>query len=253
MTTSTQPILGGPASMELDRLLARADAYRLLAAALRDPDGPVAGELELDALLDACAVLGLGISALERAALAAIVDRGARAAEHRRLFGHTVAHDCPPYETEYGRTHIFAQAQELADISAFYVAFGLRPTPRDERPDHLAVELEFAGLLVLKRAVALVEADPDRATIAAEAERRFLTDHLGRWLPAVAGLAARRSGAPGLAALLRLAEACVADHARALGIVPDRLGPDDLRPVLGEPDGFVFPCGTAEADPAPPG
>lgn len=253
MTINQRPIPDDPTTAgELDRLLARSDAYRLVAAALRDPDGPAAGELELDALLEACTVLGLDVPATERAALASIVDRRVRAAEHRRLFGHTVAHGCPPYETEYGRRHVFAQAQELADIAAFYAAFGLRPTPREERPDHLAVELEFAAVLALKTALAAARAEDDQLTVATEAARRFLADHLARWLPALAGLAARRSGAPGLIALLDVAEALVADHARSLGVAPDRLGPDDLRPIVGEADGFVFPCGTAEADPDPP-
>lgn len=258
--TTAQPTLTsdpGPTAelglaADLDLLLARADAYRLAAAALRDPDGPTAGELELEALLDALGVLGLEASVEQRAALARIVDRAARAAEHRRLFGHTVAHGCPPYETEYGRSHVFAQVQELADITAFYAAFGLRPTPRLERPDHLAVELEFVGLLTLKTALALARGETERARMAREATAHFLADHLGRWLPALVGLAARRSVAPGIAALLGLVETLVAEHARALGVVPDQLGPDDLRPVLGEPDGFVFPCGPAEADPTPP-
>ncbi len=241
----------GPAA-DLDLLLARADAYRLAAAALRDPDGPTAGELELEALLGALGALGLEVSVEQRATLARIVDRAARAAEHRRLFGHTVAHGCPPYETEFGRSHVFAQVQELADITAFYAAFGLRPTPHQERPDHLAVELEFVGLLTLKTALAQARGEAERARIALEATARFLTDHLGRWLPALVGLTARRSVAPGIAALLGLVEALVTEHARALGVVPDRLGPDDLRPILGEPDGFVFPCGPAEADPTPP-
>jgi len=247
------PELDRAATEDLDRLLARVDAYRLAAAALRDPDGPAAAEFELAALRDAVEVLGLPVPAATWAALAAIVDRSARAAEYRRLFGHTVAHGCPPYETEYGRSHVFAQAQELADIAAFYAAFGLRPTPHEERPDHLAVELEFAAVLGLKLAVATARGEAERATIAAEAMGRFLADHLGRWLPALAGLAGRRPGAPGLTALLELVERLLADHATDLGVSPDRLGPDDLRPVVGEPDGFVFACGAAEADPAPPG
>lgn len=251
-TSGLRPAFDLDPAAELDLLLARADAYRLAAAALRDPDGPTAGELELEALLDALGILGLETSVEQRAALARIVDRAARAAEHRRLFGHTVAHGCPPYETEYGRSHVFAQVQELADITAFYAAFGLRPTPRQERPDHLAVELEFVGLLTLKTALALARGETEQARIARDATARFLADHLGRWLPALVGLTARRSAAPGIAALLGLVEGLVAEHARALGVVPDRLGPDDLRPILDEPDGFVFPCGPAEADPTPP-
>jgi TorA maturation chaperone TorD len=176
-----------------------------------------------------------------------------RAAEHRRLFGHTVAHGCPPYETEYGRRHVFGQAQELGDVSGFYAAFGLRPAPSGERPDHIACELEFLAVVALKEAYARARTADAQAGVARDGAAAFLRDHLGRWLPAFAALARQRAPGSGYAVLGALAARLVADHATEFGVAPDRLAPGDLRPIDGELDGLTFACGVDEADPAIPG
>ena len=69
------------------------------------------------------------------------------AAERSRLL---LLGDCPAYETAYA--HPFSRQRELADISGFYRAFGVQI--EGERPDHLAVECEFASLLCTKEAIA---------------------------------------------------------------------------------------------------
>jgi putative dimethyl sulfoxide reductase chaperone len=98
-------------------------------------------------------------------------------AEHRRVFGATGSL-C--YETEYGLPHEFRQSQELADINGFYRAFGFA-LARDirERPDHLAVELEFMHVLALKEATARRR---EEVEICIDAQRKFLADHLGQWI-----------------------------------------------------------------------
>src|SRR3989304_5935155 len=65
------------------------------------------------------------------------------------------ARGCPPYETEYGRRHGVGQAQGLADIAAFYNAFGLTTSAGGERVDHVSAELEFLAVLAPKEALAL--------------------------------------------------------------------------------------------------
>ncbi len=239
-----------PPEAALDGILARADAYRLLGAAFRDPDGPFEAPLEVEDLTASLATFGLLLTAGERATLDAVTSRHARAAEHRRLFGHTVAHGCPPYETEYGRRHVFGQAQELADLAGFYAAFGLRPAPSGERPDHVACELEFLAILALKEAYARARGDDALSHVARDGATAFLRDHLGRWAPAFATLAAERAPGSGYAVLAALMSRLVADHAAELGVAPDRLQPGDLRPIEAEPDGFAFACGVDEADPA---
>jgi TorA maturation chaperone TorD len=190
-------------------------------------------------------------STAARAAIRQAAPAETRAPEHRRLFGHVVAEGCPPYETEFGQRHVFGQAQELADIAAFYNAFGLTPAVGGERLDHVATELEFLGVLSLKEALGLArgEADPsDRARSAAAA---FLRDHAGRWIPALASLIEQREPGGSYAALTGVSSATVQAHGRELGVEPESLGPGDLRPILDEPDGFSFECGVDGDDDIP--
>jgi TorA maturation chaperone TorD len=235
----------------LDRALARADLYRELAAGLRDPDGPQAAAVDPDVVVEAAEALGLSLSATEGSAIRGAADPAVRARQHRELFGHVVAQGCPPYETEYGRRHVFGQAQELADIAAFYNAFGLATAAGGERVDHVATELEFLAVLGLKEALALAREEADPAERARSAAAGFLRDHAGRWIPALAALIEQRAPEGAYAALTGLAAALVEGHGRELGVEPEALGPGDLRPILEEPDGFAFECGVDADDDIP--
>ncbi len=233
----------------LDRTLARADLYRLLSVGFRDPDGPQGGVLEPDALASAAEDLAIGLSEPERRALRRAGDLSVRAQEHRWIFGHTVAHGCPPYETEYERDHLFAQAQQLGDIAGFYRAFGLVPSDAGgERLDHVACELEFLGVVALKEACALARSDAALAEICRTSTGAFLRDHIGRWMPALGALIVQRASGSGYAALATLATRALAAHAAEISVTPDALGASDLRPVSGEAEGFAFACGVDDAD-----
>jgi TorA maturation chaperone TorD len=250
--TTSRTVTDGPA---LDRALARADAYRVLAATFRDPDAPGADDrLELRILRSALRGLGVDPDGSAWGAIRSIARREARAVEHRAAFGHVVAHGCPPYETEYGRRHVFGQSQELGDIRGFYEAFGVRPRRGGERPDHLACELEFMSLLALKEAISIAGGDGEHLATCRDAAARFLGDHLGRWLPALAARIARRSPGSGYAAAAGAAAGLVAHHASEIGVRPVLLGPDDLIEAPEGPDGFRFECGpdAAAGDLVPP-
>ncbi len=99
------------------------------------------------------------------------------AAERLRLFEKG---DCPPYEGSYRSEEDPLKDAIMADIAGFYRAFGLEP--RNELPDHLVSELEFMGLLCLKESRAMLGPDHEAAEIARDAQRKFLRDHLGRWV-----------------------------------------------------------------------
>ncbi len=60
-------------------------------------------------------------------------------------------------------------------------------------PDHVAAELEFLYLLLFRRAEALRNGDDEAAARNASLQRRFLDEHLGRWIGPFA--AAIRGGA----------------------------------------------------------
>ena len=240
----------------LDRALARADAYRVLATVFCDPDDPVADDgLELRVLRSAAQRLGSLVTSAAWVAIRRIARRDARAAEHRAIFGHVVAHGCPPYETEFGRRHVFGQSQELGDIRGFYEAFGVRPRTGGERPDHVACELEFLALLALKEAIAVAAADEERLSLCRDVARSFLQDHPGRWVRALAARIGQRAPDSGYAAAAAIAATLLGEHALELGAIPVLLDPDDLIPIVEEADGFQFECGVdvAAGDLAPPG
>lgn len=240
----------------LDRALARSDAYRELAAVFRDPDDPdLEPRLQLRILRSAVRRLGSAIADDTWQALGRIARHEDRAIEHRAIFGHVVAHGCPPYETEFGRRHVFGQSQELGDIRGFYEAFGVRPRAGGERPDHLACELEFLALLALKEAMAVAGNDDDRRQVCRRAARTFLQDHPARWVRALAAQIAKRAPDSGYAAAAAVTATILAEHATAVGAIPVLLDPDDLVPILEEPDGFTFECGidVEAGDLAPPG
>src|SRR6185503_4152613 len=73
-------------------------------------------------------------------------------------FGHAARGDCPLNEIEYGelKADPLFQPHRLADLAAFYRAFGLEMAEAAaERPDHLGMELEFMAVLAAREAFAL--------------------------------------------------------------------------------------------------
>jgi TorA maturation chaperone TorD len=109
---------------------------------------------------------------------------------YRRLFGHTAHPQAPPYESEYGEEALFQQPQELGDIAGFFSAFGLKVNT-SERVDHISCECEFLCFLSRKEAYALETNDAAMLEETRKAQRFFLKDHLGRFVPAFAKLLSR--------------------------------------------------------------
>lgn len=104
---------------------------------------------------------------------------------HTSVFTMTTSENCPTHETAYTAKHLFQVSEQMADVAGFYRAFGV--DAQGERPDSLAMELEFAYLLALKEAYAIEHHGAAKTALVRKAERAFLHDHLGRWGGAVAG------------------------------------------------------------------
>ena len=101
---------------------------------------------------------------------------------HGHLFGHTARGAVSPYETEYGPEGLFQQPHQLASLTGFYRAFGLRVRQTErERPDHISCELEFLEFLLRKETYAVDQGDDPMREATSRAERLFLQDHLGRF------------------------------------------------------------------------
>jgi putative dimethyl sulfoxide reductase chaperone len=229
--------------------LARECLYRFLAAALSDPyAGTWSAVLNPDNQRLAREATDLLRAEASRVSIA--LDRGEVApheldldhllaelrrpadelrAEYDRVFGLVAPRECPPYETEYHpTTETFFRSQQLADIAGFYRAFGLEPAKeRPERPDHIALELEFMAFLLTKkrRAQESSASDPDameHTIVCDDAQRKFFRDHIAWWIPAFATGLRRKAGRGFYAPLGGLLAALVPVERRQFGVVDTR-------------------------------
>ena len=240
--------------------LVRSQLYGVLARGFTGPPHTLAawqeqyrGAEELAAAVEKFpdgAALAAALRALERARAAVGTEEALH--ELRRqgleLLGNLRSRSFPPYETEYTRGGDFRQNQDLADLMGFYQAFGVNLRDAEEsreRPDHIAVELEFLHFLCWKEAAARLEGDEEHISVCLDAERKFLGDHLGRWADLFArGLekTAPEGFYPALAALLR---AVVAQEVANLEVKPEPVAVPEPRSAP-EP----MTCG-ADETPAP--
>ena len=177
-------------------LLARSQGYRLVAGLLSHPkimEGRTNLREDLKVYQDVLEnvnapwknKLVLPVNKLSQSLLNISQDEWTK--EYEFCFGHTAHSKVSPYELEYGEEHSHREPQELADITAFYQAFGLQVSEKShERGDHISTECEFMHFLLYKSVYAIERSEEEHASICEEASLRFLTDHLACWMPAFA-------------------------------------------------------------------
>jgi TorA maturation chaperone TorD len=241
----------------IDDALARAVVYRTLSIGflaptgerLRQADAPHGFPVAAAALrrLDRDAP-ALGAAA-ETLARLSVPDVDTLEALYWRLFGHTARGPICACETEYGPANGWQQAQELANVSGYYHAFGVRPAAASEaRADHIATECEFMDLLSRKEALLL--SDRHRApqnvetiNVTRGAGRTFVRDHLGRFGRAFATRVASEDGDGYFGGLARVLLAYLEAECARLGVAA---GPVDLavRPDWRDPAPMA--CGPAD-------
>lgn len=206
-------------ALDLAETVARSACYKLLSLAFLPPRAadPLSG---LDRIVR-------DLPEGHRLALGPILPEGAIArppeGEHTRLFGVGLA--ATPYETEYDPLAAARKGHRLADLVGFYEAFGFRLADGGkEFPDHIAVELEFMALLLLKTAQAQVEAWEEARTICVEATGKFLADHLGGWGVAFADRVEAVTVDPFYRRAARLLRGFLLAECRLLGVEPEPVG-----------------------------
>lgn len=113
-----------------------------------------------------------------------------------KTFGH-ISNDIPLYESNYFSCNIFKESQRLADINAFYKAFGLKVGEQTkEKLDHISIELEFLGYLTIKELYARKEGDKEKYEICIKAKKSFMEDHFYQWATKFAQNLINRSSTP---------------------------------------------------------
>src|SRR5262249_17020223 len=138
--------------------------------------------------------------------------------------------------TEYHpASETFFRAQQLADIAGFYQAFGLETAEAEpERPDHVALELEFMAFLLLKQRLMLDPANPDpeaaeHAETCPAAQAAFFRDHVAWWVPSFATGLRRKAGCGFYAAVAQVLLALAPLERARFGVAAPRL---PLQPAL---------------------
>lgn len=244
----------------IDLALSRAMLYQALALGFRTPCeetmARLAGDDNAGALAEAASLLDSEQESRLVSAVAAVFQagKGERAllpSVYRALFGHTARGNIPPYETEYGNEALFQQPQELSDLMGFYHAFGLTLKHGEhERPDHISCECEFLSFLALKEAYAIEHNEPEMLAEARKAQKLFLRDHLGRFVPTFATRAGERDRNGFYGNLAQLLLAFVTVESRRLHV---DLGAMNLSLRPADDDRVPMACGSGTECAAMPG
>ncbi len=172
--------------------------------------------------------------------------------DYLAAFGHAARGLCPLNEIEYGdiKADPLFQPHRLADLAAFYRAFGLElASDATERHDHICLELEFMSVLAAKEAYALEhQLDGDQLALCRDAQKKFLREHLGRWTPAFTRRLAKMVGEDALGALANFTRQFVATECARFGLPP---GSEDLllRPVDAAAESICASCGITNLPP----
>ncbi|MBI4401044.1 MAG: molecular chaperone TorD family protein [Nitrospirae bacterium] len=169
-------------------------------------------------------------------------------AEHRRVFSNVITLDCPPYETLFGNDHVFGQAHVMGDIAGFYRAFGVELS-RDvhERMDHLSVELEFMHFLAYKESYARCHDGADKTQIVVDAQKKFVKDHIGRWVPLFSRMLAKKADTGFFKDMADFSSDWVDLDAAYLGVNPQPYSETEYRPAtFNAPEGQTYECGAQD-------
>ena len=123
-----------------------------------------------------------------------------------------------PYETEWGFQDSLVQPHWIADAAAFYRAHGLQLAPGAERGDHVSVECEFVHFLLAKEGRAAERDQLSNADLCAQSRRRFVEEHIARFVPAFASRLAGSAGAGPYQHFAAVLESLVRAECAASGI-----------------------------------
>jgi DMSO reductase family type II enzyme chaperone len=216
----------------VQKALARSTMYKLLSDGLGYPDKGFQKDLQDGSFLKRLGWTAEKLSSYKLdgdiKALGAVISKRScdaffnLASDHSRLFGIEQKGKCSPYELEYLPGPLFLKTHKLADIAGFYSAFGLEVGGKNkDRVDHVCVELEFMSFLALKEAYALSSDNGENVEICRDAQRKFLQDHLGRWVGALSEQINESRGSEFYATLGRLLNKFVPHDSRMLGVNPE--------------------------------
>ena len=244
----------------VNRALSRSYLYHLSSLLFLYPEETVLSSLGWEEAGEAVALLGSpdGLKETLESLKGSLKPVDALRSEFSKVFGYTLQSDAPPYETLYGSgeyagantqlagAQVFEQSQTLGDIAGFYRAFGLEVSDQaKERVDYISIELEFMSFLAYKEAYALIsdggeKEKAEKVEICRDAQRKFLSDHLGRWALFFTGRLEEKAKDGFYLWLARLTGKFLAFEIKAIEAQPAQVA--GLAPVAPEAEGLCEKC-----------
>jgi TorA maturation chaperone TorD len=248
----------------VNRALSRSYLYHLSSLLFLYPEETVLSSLGWEEAGEAVALLGSpdGLKETLESLKGSLKPVDGMRSEFSRVFGYTLQCDCPPYETLYGSggyagantqlagAQVFEQSQTLGDIAGFYRAFGLEVSDQiKERLDYISIELEFMSFLAYKEAYALIsdggeKEKAERIEICRDAQRKFLSDHLGRWAPFFTDRLEEKAKDGFYLWLARLTGKFLAFEIKAIEVQPMQV--EGLAPIVPDTEGLCEKCVTKD-------
>ncbi|MGQ3684807.1 MAG: TorD/DmsD family molecular chaperone [Candidatus Loosdrechtia sp.] len=253
----SDPSLSG--ELELENLLTRSTMYQLLSTCFLHPEEKNLSVFNSADFDDYQKKLGMcyekeGVAVELQNCLGELVLQYKGTAldvlksDYLRIVGHTIAKECPLYETQYGAAHVYQQTHELADIQGFYKAFGLEMSDVErERCDHISVELEFMHYLLYKQAYAAENHGEEKVQVCVDAQKKFLKEHVGKWVPLFTVLFAKKAGEGFFYALAALTKEFIRLEMKLMDVTTEMYKESDMNQeaVAGAPDECLS-CASSE-------
>jgi putative dimethyl sulfoxide reductase chaperone len=153
-------------------------------------------------------------------------------AEYTRLFALNL--HCPQYEADYVSRSSFNWAHIISAVSSMYSNFGVQlASGVGERPDHMAVELDFMNLLAAREARARELNHVAKIKVSRRAQKLFFASHVSQWCVPFARKLAQETRIDFYQGIAALTESLMAADARYWNV---ELNTSDFQaaPVPGE-------------------
>lgn len=168
----------------IDKILQRADCFKLLAACFYEPDKQLFIEEELgeklEQLLDQLAPKCASASRRMKSALYEL-DQNTLSIDHAALFIGPFELIAAPYGSVYIEKKRTVMGESTINVAQYYQEAGLSVDIK-EPPDHIAIELEFMHYLCSKEAAALNDNQTEEVHQFEEQQKIFYFTALKPWV-----------------------------------------------------------------------
>jgi DMSO reductase family type II enzyme chaperone len=153
--------------------------------------------------------------------------------EFMLVFTHGFSKECPPYEIFYGTDGYTQQIDVLMELGGIYKRYGVELSEKsDERPDHISIEMEFMQYITYKEAYGIQHGHTAEATkVAADGQKKFIVNHLGRWVPLFCQFLAQKSAKGLYLHLSGILSIFMASEVKLLGVRPKITEAPDFHPI----------------------